>query len=116
VRRSRPFGEQDRQRLAFDKRHGEIGPAVGKRSGLEDRNDPRMMELGNDASLLGEPAAGFGVRGDLGRQELDRQLAVERRVVSANDDAHAAAGDFAKDAEPAEEVRNGRGRARRASG
>ena len=61
VRPGRPVGQKGGQGPAFDERHGEVAAAVRERSGLEDGDDSRVMELRNDASLVGEPSAGFGI-------------------------------------------------------
>jgi hypothetical protein len=52
-------------------------------------DDVRVRELGHRLGLADQPgAAELGVAGDLGAQQLDRDLAVELRVVRGIDDAH----------------------------
>ena len=57
---------------------------------VEDRDDVGMVECGRSPSLLLESAQAIGVVGHLGRQHLDRDLAIEALVVGAVDLAHAA--------------------------
>ncbi len=55
-----------------------------------DRDDVRVVELGGGLGLLLEPAHDLIVLGDVGRQQLDRDLALEREIVREEHRAHPA--------------------------
>jgi hypothetical protein len=79
-----------REVLAVHEPHHEEGegpPLVG----AMDVDDVRMRELAGGAGLAQEAAADLRVRGDVRREDLERDLAVEPDVARAVDDAHAAA-------------------------
>src|SRR6185436_1153056 len=58
-----------------------------------DRADVRMVQRRGDSRFAPEAFERLGVRGQLGRQELERDLTAEPDVFGAVDDAHAAAAD-----------------------
>ena len=62
-----------------------------------DRADVRVVERRGDARLPPESLERVGARGELGRQELQRDLAAEADVFGAVDDAHAAAAEAIED-------------------
>ena len=55
-----------------------------------DHRDVRMLEAGERERLVAEPASRLRIREQLGRQHLDRDIALESRVPRAIDLAHAA--------------------------
>jgi hypothetical protein len=57
----------------------------------EDRNDMRMIEPRRELGLTLEARVGVGVEDRIERENLQRDVAVERRLVRAVHDAHAAA-------------------------
>ncbi len=88
-----------RQRDAHLVGEGAKGPAphelgdepalVGGVAGVvEDLHDPRMGEPGHRACLPGEASPGLGLGREVGVQDLDRDLAIERGVATTIDDRH----------------------------
>ena len=63
-----------------------------------DRADVRMVQRRGGAGLALEALQRLPGRGELGRQELERDLAAQPRVLGLVDDAHAAAADPVEDA------------------
>ena len=76
-----------RQILALDEFHHE-GVQAGRFLEPIDRRDVRMIEGGERLCLALEPGQPFGVRGERVRQDLDRDLATERRVCRPVDLSH----------------------------
>ncbi len=70
--------------------HRDVEPA-GDLAGVVDRDDRRVVERGGEARLAQEALAEAHVPGELGREELERDGAVEREVARAIDDAHSTA-------------------------
>ena len=87
---SGPLGQALREALALDEAHGEIMlPLV--LAHLEDRHDPRMIEVGRRLGLGVEPLD-VDVVGELaGKDHLERHGPVEAHLPGQEDDAHAAA-------------------------
>ncbi len=85
------------QRLALVVRHHEVQLAVAAFVDLVDRADVRVVERRGRLGLLEEAALRGVVAGQIGRQDLDRHLAVEARVVGRVDDPHSAAADLGAD-------------------
>ncbi len=82
--------------LALEELHGHevpLGLHVLDSAVVEDRDDVRVLEPGEDARLEEEALVESWGRFDsivCGRQDLDRDLALERDLLAAIDDAHAA--------------------------
>ena len=107
VERQRSLGPRKArgQRLAVEMRHDEKADVV-RFTDVVDRADVRMVERGDGAGLAFEPRARIGIGGDLGRQDFDRDRAVEPRIAGAIDLAHAAR------AERRDDLRTDRGECR----
>ena len=84
------------QRLPFEKLHDQV-VAAGLMSHVEDGADVRMAERCDRAGLALEACAGVAVVGAVRRKDLDRDDAVEPRVVGAIDLAHPARADRRED-------------------
>jgi hypothetical protein len=56
-----------------------------------------VIQCGEDARLAREPSPVLGVAGEFRRQDFERDLTVERRVVRAKDLAHAASAQLGED-------------------
>ena len=93
VERQRPLLEARGQRLAVEMRHDEVVRAVDV-ADVVDAADVRMVERGDGARLALEAGARIGIASDLGRQDLDRDRAIEARVAGSVDLAHAARADL----------------------
>ena len=63
----------------------------GDLAGVVDRDDVRVVDRRGQPRLAQEPLAEAHVLGQLRREDLQRDVAVEREVVGAVDDAHPAA-------------------------
>ena len=81
---------RSRQRLAFDEFQDETADA-GILDDAVDRRDVGVAERRQQPRLTLEPRDPIGAAGDLGRKDLDGDVAAEPRVVGAIDLAHAAA-------------------------
>ena len=92
VDRYRAARDRLRQILALDEFHHERVQA-GRFLEPIDRRDVRMIERGERLRLALEPDQPFGVRGERVRQDLDRDLATERRVCRPVDLSHPAIAD-----------------------
>ena len=89
-----------RQRLADDDGHREVGPAVGGRAGVGDRDDRGMVE-GRERGALGLEAAERVRRGELGAQHLHRDEARGHRLGRGEvDDAVSTLAEFGDQPEP----------------
>jgi len=84
------------QRFAFDVRHHVVQEPVG-RAGIEERQDVRVLETGGGLDLLDEAVATED-GGQLGLEDLDRDLAVVLQVFGEVDRGHAARADLMLDA------------------
>ncbi len=84
---SGPFLEPRGERLALEVRHDEEVRAVGF-ADVVDAADVRMIERSDRARLALE--AQIGIAGNLGREDLDRDAAIEPRVAGLVDLAHPA--------------------------
>ena len=60
--------------------------------------DVRVIERGRDARLAGEAGERLRIAGELGRQQLQRNLPAKAPIFGAIDDAHAAAAELVRDA------------------
>ena len=80
-------------RLAVHVAHDEVDDALGLTDRV-DRHDVRMEQLAGGLRLALEALADVLLEGELGRQHLDRDPALELLVARAVDDAHAAPPDF----------------------
>ena len=60
---------------------------------VEDRDDVRMGQAGGRLRLPVEPRPDVGIVVEIGRQDLERDVAAHRFVMRAVDDAHGAAAD-----------------------
>ena len=83
-------GDERVEVRAFDVAHGQEELALGL-AGLEDGHDVGVVDRGREARLREEPGAELGIGGDLRREELEGDLAVERLLRGQPDRAHAAA-------------------------
>jgi len=100
-----PHGVRDRElalarqpvseRLARDKRH-HIEEEVVLRAGGENREDVRVLQVGGDFDFLPEPR-GADLAREFGREQLDHDLAVERRLSREEETTHPAAAELALD-------------------
>jgi hypothetical protein len=83
------------QCAALDQLHGKEGAAVGQGAQVVNRRDARVLQLGGDARLVGEPAGAGRVGRVAVLEQLDGHVPVEGEVARLVDDAHAAAADLA---------------------
>ena len=74
--------EQDRQRLAFHQLHGEVGPVVGKTTGLVDGHDAGMLQLAADLRLFQETLHGAGIVVVVFQQDLDGEFTAQFGVAA----------------------------------
>ena len=89
VERQRAARELVLQRPAVEQFHDDELLAVVL-ADVVDRADVRVVERRGDARLAAEAVERFGVGGEIGGQELQRDLAAEADVLGAVDHAHAA--------------------------
>ena len=101
----RPFGRQGSFRRqerpevgALDEAHREVELAVGL-PGRVHGHDVGVLGRGGGVGLVDEPFAEGRIGGELGGQELQRDLTFGVRLVSEVDDPHPAAPDLRLDAE-----------------
>ena len=80
------------KRPALDQLQDQVGDAV-LAAEVEDLEDVRMLQPRDRAGFLLEALSVVGVVGEEVGQHLDRDVAVQRRVVGAVDRGHAAAAD-----------------------
>ena len=92
-RERRLLGQPRAQRLALDERHRVVRQAV-RVARREHGNDVRLLERRRRADLALEPL-GADAGGELGRQDLDDDLASEPRLVGDEDARHPAAAELA---------------------
>ncbi len=113
VQRQRPPLDPLLERLAVVVRHHEVELAVVGLVDLVDRADVGMVERRGGLRLLQEPLLGRLVAGQIRREELDGDLALQARVLGRVDDPHAAVAEFGADRIRAERGtwREGHGRA-----
>ena len=97
VERQRPARDLVLQRAAVEQFHDDELLALVL-ADVVDRADVRVVERRGDARLAAEPFERLGVGGEIGGQELQRDLAAETNVLGAVDHAHAAG------AEPLEDL------------
>ena len=84
--------ESGREVLPFDEGHDEVGlVAVG--AGIKTGDDVRVTKDGRGERLAPESVGQVAVSGDLGSQDLDRDLALEADVGRAMDRRHPATTD-----------------------
>ena len=95
VERDRAARDALRQILALDEFHHERVHAAGLLEPV-DRGDVGMIQRRERLRLALEPRQAFGVRGERVRQDLDRDLAAQRRVRRPIDLPHAAFADLAR--------------------
>ena len=89
-----PFGQRERlgaghpgaERLAPHVRHGVVGEAVGG-PGVEDRDDVGVLQPGREPDLAGEALGAQALR-ELGGDDLDHDLPIERRLRGDPDARH----------------------------
>ena len=94
--RQRSLGQALGEALPLDEAHREIMLAVVL-ADLEDRHDPRMVEVGGGLGL-GVEAFDVGLVGELaGEDHLERDGPVEAHLPGLEHDPHSAAGDLADD-------------------
>src|SRR5687768_5751638 len=77
-----------RKRIAFDELHHKCAPATGVLETVE-RRDVRMIQGGKQLRLPLEPCQPVCIRGKVLRQELQRHVAPQTRVVRTVDLTHA---------------------------
>lgn len=93
--------------LALDERHGEVG-LPRELPHVEDGDDALMIERGGGGRFGAEARQVFGGGELAGQYRLERDFAIEAGVVSAIDDAHAAAAQLGEDCIGADLRGNGR--------
>ncbi len=71
-------------------------------AGLVDRDDVRVVDRGRELRLAQEAVAERFVLGEVGGEELERDVALQALVLGQVDDAHAAAAEQGLDAVPGE--------------
>src|SRR5678815_4895037 len=71
-----------------------------------DGRDVRVIERGRGARLDEEALAAYAVVGELGGQQLERDVAIEARIVRQEDFAHAAAPEHAANQEAPDRERD----------
>ena len=77
------------QRRSFDQLEDQCSDAVGFLQPV-DRADVRVIECRERPRFAREAGAAFGIGGEVGREDLDRDVATELAVARAIDLAHAA--------------------------
>ena len=87
--RQRTVGETMFERFAVEQRHHEVVNAVGL-ADIVDAADVRMIELRDGVRFPFETSAALPVIGDVGGEDLDRDVAIEPAVSRPIDFAHAA--------------------------
>jgi hypothetical protein len=87
--RQRPLGEAVGERLPLEQLHHQVIGAVVVADVVK-RADVRVVEVGDRACLALETGADFRVRGEVGRQHLDRDVTTQAGIPGAVDLAHAA--------------------------
>ena len=92
VGRQRPARQPRGQRLALEVLHDQEGDAVLLADVVE-HADVRVVQRPDDAGFAVEALAELRVGGELRRQDLDRDLAIEAGVDGAVDLPHASGGD-----------------------
>ena len=92
----RPSRDQRGEGLAPHHLHGDEGHAVGLVD-LVDDGDPGVGEGGGRASLADEPPEQVGAVGQVGSQDLERNLPAEPGVPGPVDDPHPAAAQLGDD-------------------
>src|SRR5206468_567449 len=80
--------EETRERGSLDELHREEEPALGA-AGVEDADDPRVVELAPDGDLALEAAHELVRRISLVEEDLERDLARVAFLARAVDHAHA---------------------------
>ena len=86
------------QALAVEKLHREVVALVGQPPEREDVDDVRVADLVDGARLVDEPAHQLRVRGDVRRQNLDRDALADHGLDGRVDRPHPALADLAEDA------------------
>jgi len=94
VQRQRPPLDPLLERLPLVVRHHEVELAVGGLVDLADGADVGVVECRRRLRLLQEPLLRRFVAGQVRREELDRHLALQARVVGRVDDPHATVAEF----------------------
>ncbi len=89
VERQRSARDLVLQRPAIEQLHDDE-PLGAVLADVVDGADVWMVERRGDAGLALEPIQRLGIAGQIGRQELQRDLAAQTHVFGAIDDAHAA--------------------------
>ena len=85
------------ERPALDEFHREERPAVGEDADLVYGRDSGVLEPARDLRLFDEPGRGRGVRRVLFVKDFDGDVPVHRPVGRAEDDAHPAPAQFARE-------------------
>ena len=89
--RPRPALEPRRQRVALDELHRDVDVAVVGRADVVDADDVGMESWAIAwASRAAASRASFAFDAEARAQELERDLAIELRIVGGEHDAHAA--------------------------
>jgi hypothetical protein len=88
--------EEGAQRVAADVRHDVVQERV-RLAGVDERDDVRMREPGGHLDLAAEPLRPEHA-GQLGLQDLDREIAVVLRIIGQVHGGHAAAAEPRGDA------------------
>ncbi len=97
VHRQRPVRQPALQRRPVEQLHDQERQ-VAVMADVVERADVRMVERRGGARLALEALERRGILRELGREELDGDLAAETRVLGAVDDTHPAFADLVEDA------------------
>ena len=85
------------QVVALEELHRDVGRAVGVVAEVEDGHHVGVHHARDRARLALEAVLLLGVARDLGQHDLERDVALEERVVGVVDDAHGARAEAAQD-------------------
>ena len=96
LQRQRPLGDAGFEAFALDQGHRQEGLAIGL-ADFVDRADVGMIESGGGLGFAKETGFGLVVAKQVRRQELQRDGALEARVLGLVDDAHAALAELFED-------------------
>ncbi|MDP6372786.1 MAG: hypothetical protein QF463_07345 [Vicinamibacterales bacterium] len=97
IERQRPAVQRPRQRPGGDQRHDDVGEPVGFAE-IVNREDVWVLEVGQHLGFLPKAAEELGVLGQMARQDLECDVALDRRLVGLVDRRHAALAERSDDA------------------
>ncbi len=97
------LGHQGVERAAVEQLHGDVGITVGH-ADVVDGDDVGVRERAGGLGLAQEAGGVFAVRAQLGLEHLDRQVALDVRVIGAVDVGHGAFADTLADLVASEQM------------